>query len=154
MKQEFKSRLLLVRSVFNQPLSALPKMQRGLGLATAIFVITVMALLAVLITQLIRSNAEATQTEINLLRSYFAAQSGVEYGLNRAYPPDGTVGLCPAVTNSATTFVPATITANGLNQCSMEIECAALIVSDATYYTITSKGTCGDVSRTVQIRAQ
>lgn len=139
---------------FNQPLTPLPRLQKGLGLATAIFVITVMALLAVLILQLVRSNAESTQEELNLMRAYYAAQSGIEYGLNRAYPPDGSAGLCPAITNNSTTFTPATVTADGLAQCSMEIECATLIVSSNTYYTITSTGSCGDVSRTFQVRAQ
>lgn len=136
------------------PVPALANTQRGFGLATALFVITVMGILAVLITQLVRSNAESIQAEINLMRSFYAAQSGVEYGLNRAYPPDGSAGLCPAVANTATTFVPATITAGGLSQCVMEVECATTLVSSATYYTITSKGTCGDVSRTLQVRAR
>ncbi len=134
--------------------AAAPLRQRGLGLATALFVITAMALLAVLITQLVRSSAQATAEELNLMRSFFAAQSGVEYGLNRAYPPDGSTGSCPAVHNTSTTFPTVTLEVDGLAQCTMDVDCATLIVDGDTYYTITSKGTCGDVSRTVQVRAQ
>lgn len=127
--------------------------QRGIGLVTALFVITVMALLAVLITRLVKSNAQSTYEEVNLLRSFYAAQSGVEYGLNRAFPPDGTASLCPAVTGMTTSFVPSELAVDGLNQCTMEIQCATLIVDSEKYYTITGQGTCGDVSRTLQVRA-
>lgn len=148
-----RTRAALV-SFFNQPLAVRPGAQKGIGLATSLFIITIMALLAVLIVQLIRSNAQTTQEQVNLIRSYYAAQSGVEYGLNRAFPPDGSASQCPAVTYTGTTFTPSTILADGMNQCSMEIVCDTLIVSGATYYTLTSTGTCGDVSRTLQVRAQ
>jgi len=138
----------------NQRLTPLPRWQRGLGLATALFVITVMALLAVLITQLVRTSAQATAEELNLMRSFFAAQSGVEYGLNRAYPPDGGAGSCPAVHNSVVSFATVSLPVGGLAECTINVDCATLIVSSNTYYTITSKGTCGGVSRTVQVRAQ
>lgn len=127
--------------------------QRGLGLATALFVITVMALLAVLITQLVRSNAEAIGEELNLMRSYFAAQSGVEFGLNRAFPPEGGAGWCPAVTAS-TTFVPLDFTEAGLSDCTADIECDTLRVTGKNYYTLTVTGSCGGVSRTLQVRAR
>lgn len=130
------------------------KSQQGLGLATALFVITVMALLAVLINQLVFNNAQSTAEEINLIRAFYAAESGVQYGLNQAFPPDGSATACPVVTNTSAAFTPPTIDADGLNQCTMEVSCATLVVSSATYYTVTGKGTCGDVSRTIQVRAQ
>ena len=150
MKPRLEQAARSLGAFFRQPLA---RGQRGLGIATALFVITVMALLAVLITQLVRSSAQATEEEINLMRSFFAAQSGVEYGLNRAYPPSGSTS-CPVTHNSIVTFATVTIAVDGLAQCRMNVQCAALIVSGNTYYTITSKGTCGDVSRTVQVRAQ
>lgn len=127
--------------------------QRGLGLATALFVITVMALLAVLITQLVRSNADAVGEELNLMRSYFAAQSGLEYGLNRAFPPNGDASECPAATGT-TTLGPLDFTADGLSLCTAEIECATLKVTGKDYYTLTVTGSCGGVSRTLQVRAR
>jgi hypothetical protein len=88
--------------------------ERGMGLATALFVITIMALLSVLIMQLVRSNAETMEEEILLLRSFYAAQAGAEYGLNRALPPDGSASACPAVSNTNTVFPTATIDVDGL----------------------------------------
>lgn len=127
--------------------------QQGLGLASALFVITVMALLAVLITQLVRSNAEAIGEELNLMRSYFAAQSGIEYGLNQAFPPDGSASACPATTGT-TTLTPLDFTEPGLSVCSAEIECGTVRVTGKNYYTLTVTGSCGGVSRTLQVRAR
>jgi MSHA biogenesis protein MshP len=125
-----------------------------MGLATALFVITIMGLLAVLILQLVRNNAETTQEEIKLIRAFYAAQTGAEYGLNRAFPPDGSPSACPAVNNTASTFPLATLDVDGLYRCSFAVECSTLIVDSANYYTIRSTGTCDDVSRTVQVRAR
>lgn len=126
----------------------MPAAQAGLSLATAIFVITVMALLAALIFQLVRNNAETTQEEILLVRAFYAAESGVQLELNKVFPPDGAAGSCAAGPN-AYDFAD-----EGLNGCAAETSCSALVVSAETYYTVRSTGTCGDVSRTVQVRAQ
>lgn len=136
-------------------MNKLPSLQRGLGLATALFVITAMALLAVLINQLVRSGAQSTEEELNLVRAFFAAQSGVEYGLNRAFPPDDSDTACPTVHDTSVDFAEIELgdDGEGLAQCSMEVSCHTLIVEGDPYYTITSKGACGEVSRTVQVRA-
>ncbi len=126
------------------------KGQRGLSLATALFVITVMALLAVMIFRLVRSNAESTQEEILLVRSLYAAETGVQFGMNIAFPPDGSATSC-TVTTTYPTFM---LEVGGLVSCEAEVTCAPLVVTPDTYYTITSKGTCGEVSRTIQVRAQ
>jgi MSHA biogenesis protein MshP len=129
--------------------------QCGVGLATALFVITIMALLAVLIVQLVRMNAQTTEEEILLLRAFYAAQSGVEYGLNHAFPPDGTPTACPtASAPMPMTFPLETIDVAGLDRCTFDVSCSALTVDSTSYYTIRSTGTCQDVSRTVQVRAQ
>ena len=57
------------------------KRQAGLSIATALFVITAMALLAAMIFQLIRSNADTTGEEVLLIRSFYAAQSGIHFVL-------------------------------------------------------------------------
>jgi MSHA biogenesis protein MshP len=124
--------------------------QAGLGLATALFVITVMALLAAMIFQLVRGNAETTGEEVLLIRSFYAAQSGVQFGLTKVFPPDtGGVSSCLAP------YPQFELEADGLEACTADVSCAALpVVGSGTYYTITSTGTCGEVSRTVQVRAQ
>jgi MSHA biogenesis protein MshP len=122
--------------------------QRGLGLATALFVITVMALLASLIFQLIRSNTQSTQEQIQLVRAFYAAESGVQFGLNKVFPPGPPAAVCAA---GPTTY---NLAVDGLNQCTAAVVCSSVTVDSIDYYTITSTGTCGDVSRTIQVRAQ
>ena len=130
--------------------TALPAAQAGLSLATAVFVITVMALLAALIFQLVRNNAQTTEEEVLLVRAFYAAESGVQFELNKVFPPDGSGGGCP-VAESDYDFADA-----GLNACTAHVRCNALPVVDVPYttYTLKSTGTCGDVSRTIQVRAQ
>jgi MSHA biogenesis protein MshP len=132
----------------NAMMGALARAQRGFSLATALFVITVMALLAVMIFQLVRNNAETTQEEILLVRAFYAAESGIQFELNKVFPPDGSGGGCP-VAASDYNFGD-----EGLNACSAHVECTGLVVSGDTYYTVESTGSCGDVSRTIQVRAQ
>lgn len=122
--------------------------QSGLSLATALFVITVMAFLAAAIFQIVRSNSESTQEEILLVRSFYAAQSGVQFGMNEVFPPDGSAANCPA------SFPQYEMEEEGLNVCTADVSCSSLAVGGNTYYTLMSKGTCGGVSRTVQVRAQ
>jgi MSHA biogenesis protein MshP len=129
----------------------LGKRQAGLSLATALFVITVMAFIAAAVFQLVRNNSETTQEEILLVRSFYAAQSGIQFGLNRTFHPDGTATSCIA---PSTTFPQYQLAEEGLNACTADVTCSALAVSGKTYYTLTSTGTCGGVSRTVQVRAQ
>ena len=138
----------------------LPYKQAGLGLATAIFVITVMAFLAVIINQLVKNNAETTAEEMNLIRSFYAAESGVQLGLNDVFPPDGVASdggaaFCPqdAVDTPTVVLLPK-IDVEGLNECTASVKCYSQTRGARTYYTIESTGSCGDVSRTIQVRAQ
>lgn len=130
--------------------------QNGLGLATAIFVITVMALLAVLINQLVQNNAETTAEELQLIRSFYAAESGVQFGMNDVFPPDGVASDFSAsrCDGAGSPINYPAFAVDGMNACTASVTCAPLSVSAVTYYTITSTGSCGDVSRTIQVRAQ
>ena len=128
------------------------KRQAGLSLATALFVITVMAVLAAMIFQLVRSNAESTGEEVLLIRSFYAAQTGVQFGLNEVFPPDGVPASTCAV--PMTTYPQFALDVEGLEACTADVTCAPLVVNSATYFTITSTGTCGAVSRKIQVRAK
>ena len=123
--------------------------QKGLGLATAIFVITVMAILSVLIAQLVSNNAETTQEEIELIRAFYSAETGIQFGMNKLFPPDGvTPSACPAGP------VNYDLEEGGLSRCEADVYCESVTVSAVNYYTVTSTGTCGEVNRTIQVRAQ
>jgi MSHA biogenesis protein MshP len=128
--------------------------QRGVGLAAAIFIITVMAAIAAGVFALVDQNADTYAEEVNLARAFYAAESGAGFAMNTIFPPED----YPAYT-ATTPRCGITTTYNfisdGLNQCSAVVSCSSITNGTSpvvTYSTIQSTGTCGDVSRTVQIR--
>ena len=133
--------------------------QRGLGLPTAIFVITVMVSLAAGIHQLVTRNAEATSESIQLTRAQFAAESGAGFAMNARFPPAeypdyAVTAICPD--NSASPRVYELEVA-GLRGCQAQVSCTVepfTAVPAAQYFTIRSTGTCGKVSQTIEVRSR
>ena len=126
--------------------------QSGIGLPAAIFVITLMAVIAVAVNQLVSQNAQTFEEELNLTRAFYAAESGAGFVMNTVFPPEeyptyAITAECVA-TERDYDFIVA-----GLNQCSATVTCTPLPIGGTNYATIESKGVCGDVERTVQIRA-
>lgn len=126
--------------------------QLGIGLPAAIFVITVMAGIAVAINLLVEQNAETYVEEINLTRAFYAAESGAGIAMNTLFPPEDypiypTPADCVAAPAREYSF-----TVDGLNQCVAAVTCSAVTISGTVYATIESTGTCGDVARTIQVR--
>lgn len=127
------------------------KHQRGIGLAGAIFVITLLAVIAVAINALVSQNAQTYEEEINLTRAFYAAETGAGFAMNTIYPPEeypgySTTAECAAGPRLYTFSVP------GLNACTASVTCTLVTISGTNYATIESEGTCGDVERTVQVR--
>lgn len=123
--------------------------QHGIGLPTAIFIITLMALMAVAINQLVNQNAQTFEEEVNLTRAFYAAESGAGFAMNGIYPPEEYPGYASSSCAASTTF---NFTVEGLNQCSAVVQCTAVTTAGSNFLTIESTGTCGDVSRTIQVR--
>jgi MSHA biogenesis protein MshP len=130
--------------------------QRGIGVPAALFVITILALLAVAINELVYQNAETFQEEVLLTRAFYAAESGAGFALNALFPPEEFPRYQSDPANNAICDAGPreyTLTAEGLNGCSISVSCALdAEVDDVEYYSITSVGTCENVSRTVQVR--
>jgi MSHA biogenesis protein MshP len=125
--------------------------QSGIGLPAAIFVITLMAVIAVAVNQLLSQNAQTFEEELNLTRAFYAAESGAGFVMNTVFPPEeysayATTAECIATERDYNFIV------DGLNQCSAAVTCTPVTIGTTTYATIQSEGTCGDVERTVQIR--
>jgi MSHA biogenesis protein MshP len=129
-----------------------PAWQKGIGLPAAVFVITLMAAIAVAINALVSQNAQTFEEELRLTRAFYAAETGAAFGMNILFPPQDfpsytTAAACPAVEREYE------FTVDGLTACSVAFACVEdADVDGARYYTITSTGTCGEVSRTVQVR--
>ncbi len=126
--------------------------QRGIGIPAAMFVITLMALLASAINLLVGQNAEVFEEEISLTRAYYAAESGAGFAINSLFPPEE----FPAYSGNAECAAGPRVyefTVEGLNACTASVTCSTdATVAGVDYYTVRSTGTCDDVSRTVQVR--
>lgn len=127
----------------------LQSLQRGIGLPAAIFIITSMAVIAVAINLLVRENAETFEEEVNLARAFYAAESGAGFIMNRTFPPEEYSGY--AGSNCADRTY--TFDVPGLAQCTATVTCSIITESSVDYNTIESTGACGDVERTIQVRA-
>ncbi|MCM0610900.1 hypothetical protein KFJ24_00235 [Marinobacter sediminum] len=113
--------------------------QAGAGLPIALFVITVLALLVVVMAQLQQGTGEAVSLQIQSQRALFAAESGAQVGVREAL--EG--GDCSAVTS------PKTFTSAGLASCRAVMTCES-VSAELTgnspaeeIFTLTSTGQCG-----------
>lgn len=128
-------------------------LQRGIGIPAALFVITLLGLIAVAITLLQEQNAESYEEEVNLTRAFYAAESGAGFALNSIFPPEefpqyNSTAECAAGPREYTFTIP------GLNECTASVTCSIdATVSSVKYYTVVSEGSCSGVTRTVQVRS-
>ena len=120
---------------------------RGLGLPLAIFIITVMAFIALAINELSESGAKTVGVNVLSMRAFYAAESGANVVLAAA----GTGAPC----NSATTVnITSGNMQAGLSQCRASVTCTP----NGTVYDITSTGICGSgaeqATRIVRVRLE
>ncbi len=126
--------------------------QSGIGLPAAIFIITVLAALAVAINQLVGQNAQTFEEEANLTRAFYAAESGAGFAMNGVFPPEEYSTYTNECNGTESSPITYDFTVDGLAGCKAEVYCTNIVNGGNNYATIQSQGTCGDVVRTVQIR--
>lgn len=142
--------------------------QAGFSLPIAVFVLVVMALLAVAIAQLSsRSNLSATHEELSN-RAFYAAESGASWAMSRLFF-NGAGTADRSFSDLACDNLGATPSLNsiaGLATCSASVtcacvglaNCAAQAAGETNYYTIESTGTCGSgqvlATRKLQVGAK
>ena len=121
--------------------------QRGMGLVGAIFIIVIVGILSVAMSQMVVMDSETQSYEILSLKAFLAAESGAQLGVNRILTPSGG-GSC-----AARTF---TYAEPSLKSCQAVVSCTPLTVSSETFYTVTSSGQCVAgayvAERTIQVR--
>lgn len=127
--------------------------QKGSALVLSLFIIVIMTLLGAALVRMLSSNAETIVYEVLGTRAYQAAQAGSQRKLSEIFPLDSDSAIdCPA--NSDWDFSVV----NGLQGCSVEVECTSIFFKDVTYYTITSTGQCTVASvvtsRTIEVNAR
>ena len=125
--------------------------QDGIGLPAAIFVIPLIAVIVIGINLLVSQNAQIYQEEINLIRAFYAAETGAGIGMNTIYPPEeyptyGATAECAAGPQVYNFIV------DGLNNCSASVTCTQVTISGSNYATVESDGTCGDFTRSIRVR--
>jgi MSHA biogenesis protein MshP len=122
--------------------------QRGVGLIAAVFLIVVVAALAVAIASLVRSNSNSFARDVLSYRAFLAADSGAQLALNRVFAPVG----APSCATRTYAF-----TQTGLEGCRAIVTCSALVVAGQQRYDVESHGRCTtatDVAeRRIDVRA-
>lgn len=126
--------------------------QRGAGLPVAIFVITVLALIVIGMSQLQQSSGDAVSLQIQSQRAFYAAESGAQIAVRKVLDADD----CGAISS------PINFGAGALSACSASLSCesatAAIGGGGNTVYSIESTGQCGtgpdSASRLVEVRVR
>lgn len=122
--------------------------QRGIGLIAAIFLIVVVASLAVGVASLVRSGSTAYVQDVLAYEAFLAADSGAQLSLNRVFAPQGT----PSCGNRAYTFATP-----GLVGCRATVTCSAVFVGGELRYDLESHGRCTsgaeNAERRIAVRA-
>lgn len=111
--------------------------QGGVGLPLAIFIITVLALIVIGVTQLQQGTAESEIQDLQSTRAFYAAESGAQAALALLFPVSGSAAACNA------SLYQQTFTTGGLATCQVEVACSDQQLGADTYYTLRSEGTCG-----------
>ena len=141
---------------FDANVTVPPAKQRGAGLPLAIFLITVMALIAVTLAQLQQTTGEMESQDIQSGRAFYAAESGAQLALTQIVPKDPAM---PIDTSACTTgLYQQTFSAGSLSGCEVSVDCNSVSSSDGPVATLQSEGTCGSgldsAQREIEVRAQ
>ncbi len=127
------------------------KKQVGAGLPIAIFIITVLSLIVMGMSQLQESTGNAVSLQIQSQRAFFAAESGAQVVLADIMPADKNDPVsCPT-----SLPVPVSFSASGLRGCNASVECDEV---NSPVLVISSAGLCGSgpdqASRKVEVRVR
>lgn len=115
--------------------------QKGSALTVAVFIIVVMALLVAGLLALLNRQSGTLVYEVLGSRAYLAAQSGIQAGLVRLYPLNGSLGSCSLLSSG-----DQALAAPGLAGCHYRLSCAEQQSADADLpgrvLRLTSTGQC------------
>ena len=108
--------------------------QVGIGLVSAVFLITVVALLSAAVMRTVATGGDSHALDASFHRAFLAAQSGAQLGSNRVIAPSGT-GTCGNWNWDLGDV--------GLNTCSASVTCESIVVDGRTIASLRSTGRCG-----------
>ena len=122
--------------------------QRGFSLVSALFLIIIMALLAVGMVQILTTSQQGVSQELTSVRAYLGAQSAAQWGIYQARYAGG-VG--------AQTL---TFSAAGLSNISVNVNVQSLAIIGVNNYLVTASAQFGTTSdneyskRTIEVRVK
>jgi MSHA biogenesis protein MshP len=121
--------------------------QTGVGLPLAIFIVTVLSLIVLGMSQLQESSGKAISLQVQSQRAFFAAESGAQVTIAEI--------MTAAVENPINCSADKTITftLKGLANCTARVECT----HDGEVVSVKSFGVCGEgtpeeARRTIEVR--
>ncbi|MBL4880694.1 MAG: hypothetical protein JKX82_05145 [Oleispira sp.] len=119
--------------------------QSGLSLPVAIFIITIMSIIAVAVNRMNEASSQSYSQNILSTRSFYAAESGVQLRAQTVL----STKPCNCGANIDFSF-----TVVGLNSCNASTSCEQFIANSDTFCTITSIGSCdnSNAQRTIEVR--
>jgi MSHA biogenesis protein MshP len=126
--------------------------QKGIGLPATIFLIVILSLIVVAMSDLTESSNFGFGQDLQSMRAFYAAESGAQIALNRVF-----VGgqLCSAIVGELD-FNAVNENA-GLTNCTTTLSCSDDEVLGITYFTFKSEATCGSgfeqAQRSIEVRA-
>lgn len=128
------------------------KKQSGVGLPATVFLISILALIVVAMSDLTDQSHKGFGQDFESSRAFYAAESGAQIALNRVFSGG-------QVCNAALTDIDFDGGgANpGLDNCEAEISCTPITINGIEYRTFISTATCGSgfeqSTRSIEVRA-
>lgn len=109
--------------------------QRGVSLVAAIFLVVVLAFLAVAIVTVTSTQQAAFGLDVQGTRAYLAARSGVEWGLHRQLR---SAALCPAATGAMSKWSFAMPANTTLSPYTVTVTCTTTVLGAIKRYRMRS----------------
>jgi len=126
--------------------------QKGIGLPATVFIIVILALIVVAMSDLTEQSNAGSVQDYQSMRAFYAAESGAQVALNRVFVGGETC-------NNALADIDFDSGGDnpGLNNCIAELACSSDTVLAVDYMTFTSTATCGtgyeQSTRSIEVRA-
>jgi len=120
------------------------KQQQGSMLVIALFIIVVISLLAATLSRILSSTADSVANEVYSAKAYYAAESGMEYGIYQVIRNNQTCVNFPSITTiSDASDVKFNVSDEvGLENCSVAVTCQNIPVNNTSQFYLISTGTC------------
>jgi len=115
------------------------KQQQGSMLVIALFIIVVMSLLAATLSRVLSSTADSVADEVYSAKAYYAAESGMDYGIYQVLRRNQ---VCADFPKKPTDLQFDISNEVGLENCSVAVTCQNIPVDNNSLFYLTSTGTC------------